>query len=264
MLKGKIALITGAGRGLGRAMAEAMSREDAKISMVSRSMHELKAAADKIRGYGGSVLEIKGDISNEASVLEMVSKTKEAFSTVDILVNNAAVIGPAKIIITPRTLDWYHTLNVNLMGAYRLILSVLPMMIKQKSGKIINITSGLGQRPYPRFCAYGVSKAGLIQLTHSLSEELREWNIQVNAINPGVMNTHMQSEIRKFGETTLGSEVYQRFHMLYEQGMLKDPKEIAPLAVFLASAKADHLTGHNGTPEYYKHLGFEMYGSLNR
>jgi 3-oxoacyl-[acyl-carrier protein] reductase len=156
MLKGKIALITGAGRGLGRAMAEAMSREGAKISMVSRSMHELKAAADKIRGYGGSVLEIKGDLSNEASVLEMVSKTKEAFSTVDILVNNAAVIGPAKIIITPRTLDWYHTLNVNLMGAYRLILSVLPMMIKQKSGKTINITSGLGQRPYPRFCAYGV------------------------------------------------------------------------------------------------------------
>lgn len=221
MLKGKVAIITGAGRGLGQAIAEAMSKEGAKITIMSRSMHELKAVAEKIRYHGGSVLEIQGDISSEPSVLEIVAKTKKAFSTADILVNNAAVIGPAKI---------------------------------------INITSGLGQRPYPRFCAYGVSKAGLIQLTRSLSEELREWNIQVNAIDPGVMNTNMQSDIRKFDKKILGSDVYQRYHILYEQGMLKDPKEVAPLAVYLASAAADHLTGHNGTPEYYKELGFKMHG----
>jgi NAD(P)-dependent dehydrogenase (short-subunit alcohol dehydrogenase family) len=260
MLKGKVAIITGAGRGLGQAIAEAMSKEGAKIAITSRSMHELKAAAEKIRYHGGSVLEIQGDISSETSVLEIVTETEKAFSTVDILVNNAAIIGPAKIITKPGAQEWYHALNVNLIGAYRLILSVLPMMINQKSGKIINITSGLGQRPYPRFCAYGVSKAGLIQLTRSLSEELREWNIQVNAIDPGVMNTNMQSDIRKFDEIILGSDVYQRYHILYEQGMLKDPKEVAPLAVYLASAAADHLTGHNGTPEYYKELGFEMHG----
>ena len=258
MLQGKVAVITGSGRGLGREIALAMSEHGARLALMSRSLDELSEVAEKIKTHGGSVLVFPGDIAEERSVRQLVTKTMDAFSTVDILVNNAAVIGPPSIISATDNKDWRRTLSINLLGAYNVTRSVLPMMIQKQSGKIINITSGLGQRPYSRFCAYSVSKAGLIQLTRSLSEELKEYNIQVNAIDPGVMNTKMQSGIRNLDEKALGSEVYQRFHMLYEQRLLKDAGEVAPLAVFLASKATDHLTGHNGTLDHYRNFGFRI------
>jgi NAD(P)-dependent dehydrogenase (short-subunit alcohol dehydrogenase family) len=130
-------------------------------------------------------------------------------------------------------------------------------MTARKSGKIISITSGLGERPFPRFCAYGVSKAGLIQMTQMLSEELKSANIQVNAINPGVMDTSMQADIRSIDIISMGRDVYDRFHGLYDRGELLDPAQLAPLAVFLASSESDHLTGHNLRPDGYRALGWQ-------
>ena len=111
--------------------------------------------------------------------------------------------------------------------------------------------------PFPRFCAYGVSKAGIIQLTRSLSEELKEKNIQVNAIDPGVMDTGMQDEIRKLSPSVLGDALHRNFHVYKETGSLKDPAEVANLAVFLASSSSDRLSGYTGTLKDYVRLGWK-------
>ena len=129
-------------------------------------------------------------------------------------------------------------------------------MVRRGCGKIINIASGLGQMPFPRFCAYAVSKAGLIQLTRSLSEKLKPHNIQVNAIDPGVMDTAMQEQIRSMGPEPLGQSLHRHFVAYKEENNLRDPDSVAPLTVFLASAAADHLTGHFGGLEYYKRFGW--------
>jgi NAD(P)-dependent dehydrogenase (short-subunit alcohol dehydrogenase family) len=195
-LKDKIAVITGAGRGLGRAVAFAMAGEGARTTIMSRSLRDLKEVEHKLEATGGKTLIFKGDVSREDDVNRMASQTMTRFGRIDILVNNAAIIGPARFIEDTITPAWDKTIAINLHGAFYCAHTMVPIMGRQGGGKIISITSGLGQRPFSRFRAYGVSKAGIIQLTRSLSEELKEMNIQVNAIDPGVMDTGMQGRIR--------------------------------------------------------------------
>jgi 3-oxoacyl-[acyl-carrier protein] reductase len=145
---------------------------------------------------------------------------------------------------------------VNLRSAFLCSRSAALIMRKQGEGKIINITSGLGQMPFPRFCAYGVSKAGVIQMTRSLAEELREFGIQVNAIDPGVMNTKMQEEVRSLGPSVLGPAIHDRFVLYKARGELKAPSLVASVAVFLASSEADHLSGYVAGLDQYKALGW--------
>nr|HPR53382.1 SDR family oxidoreductase [Deltaproteobacteria bacterium] len=121
----------------------------------------------------------------------------------------------------------------------------------------INIVSGLGQMPFPRFCAYSVSKAGLIQLTRSLSEELGPYNIRVNGIDPGLMDTNLGEEIRSMGSSVLGKELYNRMVEYKEQNVLKNPQDVAELAVFLASQRSAGMSGHIGTLRYYRDHGWK-------
>ena len=255
-LKGKVAIITGGGRGLGRAIAFAMAKEGARIVVMSRSKEEIEEVAHKVRDFGGEELSVPGDVSREADVLNMINETLNRFSTVDILVNNAAILGPAKFLSDTDFKAWRKTIDINLNGVFLCTWAVLPIMAEQRSGKIVNISSGLGQMPFPRFCAYAVSKAGVIQFTRSLAEELKGYNIQVNAIDPGVMDTAMQQEIRNLGVSALGKDLYRHFWEYKDKRVLKDPAEVAPLAVFLASTDADHLSGHFGTHDYYTHFGW--------
>jgi NAD(P)-dependent dehydrogenase (short-subunit alcohol dehydrogenase family) len=256
-LKGKVAMITGGGQGLGRAIALAMARDGARVAVMARTEKNIAAVVRQIKTQGGQGLAIPGDVSQEADVARLINETVAAFSAVHVLVNNAAVIGPPRFLADADSAAWNETLNVNLTGAYLCTRSVVPVMVEQSEGKIINITSGLGQMAYPRFCAYSVSKAGLIQLTRSLAEELKEHNIQVNAIDPGVMDTAMQEAIRSLGPATLGTEVHRHFVSYQEKGALKDPHEVARLAVFLASPESDNLTGHWGTLGDYRSLGWK-------
>jgi 3-oxoacyl-[acyl-carrier protein] reductase len=187
----------------------------------------------------------------------MARQTLERFSGVDVLVNNAAVIGPSRFLEDADFEAWEKTIDINLNGAFFCARAVVPAMARQGGGKIISISSGLGQMPFPRFCAYSVSKAGIIQLTRSLSEELKGMNIQVNAIDPGVMDTSMQEQIRALGPSVLGRSIHEHFVEYKETGHLKDPAEVAALAVFLASDEADHLNGYNGTLSDYAALGWK-------
>jgi 3-oxoacyl-[acyl-carrier protein] reductase len=252
-LKGKTAIVTGAGRGLGRAIALAMSREGARTAIISRSADDLVEVARQMQA---DCFVFKGDVSKQQDVRRMVRETTERFSNIDILVNNAAIIGPVRFIEDADDRSWRETIDTNLNGAFFFTKSVVPVMKEQGRGKIVNIVSGLGRMPFPRLCAYSVSKAGLIQLALSLSEELKDLGIQVNAIDPGVMDTRMQEEIRGMGPEILGESISQHFIEYKKEGYLKDPEEVARLAVFLASSEADHLSGHVGTMNDYRNLGW--------
>ena len=252
-LVGKVAIVTGAGRGLGRAIALAMSKEGARMAIISRSADELEEPARQMQGES---FVFTGDVSKPEDVSRMVRETQERFSSIDILVNNAGIIGPVRFVEDSDDRSWRKTLDVNLNGAFFFAKSVVPLMKEKGGGKIINIVSGLGRMPFPRFCAYSVSKAGLIQLTLSLSEELKDLGIRVNAIDPGVMNTKMQQELRSMGVEVLGEAISRHFIEYKKEGHLKDPGEVARLAVFLASSEADHLNGQVGTLNDYRNRGW--------
>lgn len=255
-LEGKTAIITGAGRGLGRAVAILLAREGARVTLMSRTREQLEAVSREIEGQGGKALVFRGDVAVEQAVSAMVSTTVATFESVDILVNNAAIIGPARFLNDTDVNTWDYTIDVNLNGAFYCSRSVVPIMARNGGGKIINISSGLGQMPYPRFCAYAVSKAGIIQLTRSLSAELRSLNIQVNAVDPDVMDTSMQDRIRELGPEVLGEEIYQRLTGFKQRGLLIDPFTVASVIPFIVSSDDDNLTGHNGSLDDYARLGW--------
>ncbi|MCX5906655.1 MAG: SDR family NAD(P)-dependent oxidoreductase [Deltaproteobacteria bacterium] len=210
-LKDRVAIVTGGGRGLGRSVALAFAREGVAVPT---------------------------DAANEEQVNQLVQKTLQVYGTVDILVNNAGVRGPIGRIHEISLPEWEETLRINLTSAFLCSRAVIPTLIAKKAGKIINVATTL--TPRPNLTPYMVAKAGLIHFTKQLSRELKDFNIQVNAIHPGVMDTQMQKEIRKAGARAIGTDMFDR---LKEEGMLHSPDEPAKLVLFLASKSADGITG---------------------
>ena len=255
-LKGKVAFISGGGRGLGRSIALAMAREGARVVIMSRTAEHLREVVSLIRESGGEGDFCEGDVSEPEDVSRGMDKAVRDYGGLDILVNNAAVIGPARFLDDADAASWQKTINTNLYGTFLCCRAAGLVMRERGSGKVINISSGLGQMAFPRFCAYAVSKAAEIQMTRSLAEEWRSMNIQVNAIDPGLLDTGLQEGVRGLGPGVLGKDLHDRFAEYKEKGLLKDPDRVAPLAVYLASTSSDHLSGHFGTLDYYRRLGW--------
>lgn len=257
-LQGKNALVTGAGRGLGRAIARAFAVEGARVMMMSLDENELRGALREVEGLApGAAATFSGNAARKLDVDRAVKETIARFGGIDILVNNAGIIGPPRLLEDTGLSSWNATLGVNLTGCFLFIRAVLPGMVSRRSGKIINIVSGLGSMAFPRFCAYSVSKAGCIQLTRSVSAEMEPYGVQVNAIDPGVMDTAMNEAIRGMGPDVLGDGVYSQL-MEYRNGnLLKRPEDVAPLAVFLASPASNGITGRTGTLRAYRSLGWK-------
>jgi NAD(P)-dependent dehydrogenase (short-subunit alcohol dehydrogenase family) len=256
ILDGKVAIVTGAGRGLGGASAIAMTREGASLVILSRTPAELRETAGRIKDLGGRVLSLRADVSKPKEVETVVRQTLSRFKKIDILMNNAAIIGPLKPTFKIKEREWDQTLDINLKGIYLFSKAVIPHMIKQRRGKIINVISGLGEIVMPPFGPYSVAKAGLIHLTKFMAEELKDYDIQVNGLDPGIMDTGMQEEIRTAGPEVLGVELYKQVLGWKERGELKAPEKVARLAVFLASAASDSFTGESGTETYYRKWGY--------
>jgi NAD(P)-dependent dehydrogenase (short-subunit alcohol dehydrogenase family) len=256
ILDGKVAIVTGAGRGLGGASAIAMTREGASLVILSRTPAELRETAGRIKDLGGRVLSLRADVSKPKEVETVVRQTLSRFKKIDILMNNAAIIGPLKPTFKIKEREWDQTLDINLKGIYLFSKAVIPHMIKQRRGKIINVISGLGEIVMPPFGPYSIAKAGLIHLTKFMAEELKDYDIQVNGLDPGIMDTGMQEEIRTAGPEVLGVELYKQVLGWKERGELKAPEKVARLAVFLASAASDSFTGESGTETYYRKWGY--------
>jgi 3-oxoacyl-[acyl-carrier protein] reductase len=256
-LKGRVAIITGAGRGLGRAAAMAMAREGAVVVVMSRTLSEIRETERLIKAGGGKVVALRGDVSKTKDIHKVVERALSIFDHIDILMNNAAIIGPVKPLCEIRENEWNKVFGINLRGALLFSRAVIPSMMQQRKGKIINVTSGLGEMTMPSFGAYSVTKAGLIHLTKILSEELKNCNIRVNGLDPGVMDTRMQGEVRSMGPEVLGHRIYNEFMEMKKRGLLTPPERIASLAVFLASGEANHISGENGTEADYMRFGYK-------
>jgi NAD(P)-dependent dehydrogenase (short-subunit alcohol dehydrogenase family) len=239
-LQDKVAVVTGAGRGIGRAIALAFAREGARLALTARTAHELYETAAQVRDLGTDCLPIAGDISQHNEVLRMVKESIHAFSSIDILVNNAGVQGPIGPLAEIDADSWVRAFEVNLFGTFYCIRAVLPHMMARRRGKIINLSGGGATAARPRFSAYGTSKTAILRLTETVAEEVRSFNIQVNAMAPGAVNTRMLEEILAAGEAA-GPELEGARRRQIEGGV--SAELAARLAVFLGSEACGSLTG---------------------
>lgn len=235
MLKGKNAIITGGVRGIGKAIAEEFCKNGANVVISYRSNEDAakKAVAD-LEQYGTKVITVKGDIADPNHAEELVKITKENFGTVDILVNNAGITKDMLLMkMSPE--DFTSVIDTNLNGTFYCTKAVTPVMVKQKSGRIINLSSVVGVKGNPGQVNYSASKAGIIGLTLSAAKELGRRNITVNAIAPGFIDTEM-TEVLTDAQKAKMLEVVSL-------GRLGKPEDVARTAVFLASESGAYITG---------------------
>ncbi len=242
VLKDNVAIITGGGSGIGKAIAITYARKGARMVVASRTKTDLETTQREIAKITSLGVEIfTTDVSHPESVTGLVEFTLKKFGTIDILVNCAGVYGPIGLITDVDTKKWLETININLYGTFLCIQAVLPTMIKNKKGKIVNLSGGGAVTPFPRFSAYSASKAAVVRLTETLAEEVKEYNICINAIAPGAVNTRFLDQALAAGEAAgkdfLGKSIKQK----QEGGV--PPEKVAELAVFLASSQSDGLSG---------------------
>lgn len=241
-LKGKVAIITGASKGIGKAIAETFAKEGCNLTIVSRNVDEVRNTAGELKRYGVDVLPLKCDVSNPVEVEEMVKKTIARFKKIDILVNNAGIYGPLGPLVDNDIGQWKSTVDINLMGTVTCTKFVLPYMIKAKKGKIINLSGGgSGGPPTPTISAYVTSKVAVVRFAEVIAEEVKEHNIQVNSIAPGAVNTRLLDQVLAAADK-LDKKFLERSIKQRETGGTP-PEKAAQLALFLASDDSDGLTG---------------------
>jgi len=240
-------LVTGGGRGIGRAIALRFVSEGAAVMLAATRRDTLEATAGEIRNAGGRAATAVTDVADEAAVKAMVATTLAQLGGLDILVNNAGVGGPTLRVVDIERADWDRTLAVNVTGAFLCAKHAVPHMVARKRGRIVNITSIAGLMGYPLRSPYAVSKWGLIALTRTLAGELGEWGITVNAIAPGAVEGERVEGVLKARAAALGrAEADVARELFIEPTALKrmvGPDDVAATAAFLASDDAANITG---------------------
>jgi len=236
-LEGKVAIVTGGGQGIGRGIVENLAREGADVVIAGRTLSLLKETAQLVEKAGRQALTVPTDISKSEQVNAMVKATIDRFGRIDILVNNAAFISRGLLIDLSEEL-WDNTFNTNLKGYFLCCQAAGREMIKQRHGKIINITTGGAHLPIPGQGAYCASKRGVISLTQSLAIEWGMYNINVNAVSPGITDTPALARAR-----IESPEIMQRRAQRIPLQRIGTPEDIAKAVVFLGSSDSDYITG---------------------
>ena len=237
-LKGKVAIVTGAAKGIGEGIALAFAREGARVVVNDLDFERATGVVRAIEAKGGSALAVKADVSRKAEVQVMVARVLETYKTIDILVNNAGIEAPPMQVKDIPEAQWDRVLSINLKGTFLCCQAVIPTMTAKRSGKIVNIASLAAQRmSFFGSADYTASKHGMAGFSHHLAWELAAENINVNVICPGAVVTPLMEsgttpELRK-----------QLTSRLIPLGRMCTPKDIAEAAVFLASERASMITG---------------------
>lgn len=237
-LTSKVALVTGAADGLGREISHAFASEGAAVALADRSAEKLKRYHAELAAAGHQTLPIVCDVGDSNQVRSAVEAAIAAFGHIDILVNNAA-IATAGDIIEQSDEDWIHLLNINLLGAFRGIKYVLPHMLKQGSGSIINIASIQGDRSWDHWTTYAAAKGGMKAMTRQLAGQYGKSGVRFNCISPGAMDTPMNQARR----ATEGDALYQSYQRMHALGRMGLANEINGAAIFLASDESTFVTG---------------------
>lgn len=233
-LDGKIAIVTGAGRGIGKAIAVELAREGADLALCGRQIDPLNAVAAEIQALGRRALVVSTDVSDGAAVDAFVTQVVTHYGKIDIMVNNAGVTRD-KLLIRMSDEDWDEVMRINLRGAFLFSRAVAKPMMKQRAGSIIQITSIVGLTGNAGQCNYAASKAGLIAMTQSLAKELAGRGIRVNAVAPGFIVSQMTD--------ALPEEVREKIRVTIPAGRFGAPEDIARGVVYLASDDASYVTG---------------------
>ncbi|MBA3868470.1 MAG: glucose 1-dehydrogenase [Anaerolineae bacterium] len=236
-LAGKVAIITGASRGIGESIAHTYAEAGAKVVLVSRKLEGLNAVAESIRHAGGEALPIAAHMGEQDTVTRLVEQAIATYGGIDIVVNNAGTSPHFGPLLTADESLWDKTLDVNLRGFFRLIQAAAPSMIERGGGKIVNVASIAGITPNPGVGLYGISKAAVIMMTKVLAVELAEHNIQVNAIAPGFVKTKFSQAI--WDNDEMNAAVIANT----PAGRIATVEELQGLMLYLASPASSFLTG---------------------
>ncbi len=235
MLKGKCAIVTGAAKGIGKAIALKLASLGANIVLNYRSSEEKAIETEKeIKALGVEVLRVKGDISNISDVENLINTAKEKFGKIDIMVNNAGITKDT-LILRMKEEDFDSVINVNLKGVFNCLKTITPVMVKQREGKIINLSSVVGLSGNAGQVNYAASKAGVIGMTKSLAKEVGARGITVNAVAPGFIETDMTE--------VLGDKFKEEAKKAIPLKRLGKPEDVANVVAFLASEDANYITG---------------------
>jgi len=261
-LKDKVAIVTGGGRGIGKAIALAFADEGARVVVAARTMAKLEETVDEIKRKGGEALAIKTDVTDEAQVERMVFETVKTFGRVDILVNNSGIGGPTARVVDMNLDEWNQVIALDLTGSMLCCKHVLKYMIPQKSGNIISIAAeggraGDGRAGYPMRSPYCCAKMGLIGLTETLSIEVGEHNIRVNAISPAAVRGERIINVVKGRAAATGipfEELMAKIVHNYSLGRMAEEREVASVAVFLASDESSAITGQTIVSHCGQHI----------
>lgn len=239
ILEGQVAIVTGGGRGIGRAIALALATAGARVAVTARSTDQLVQTVQQIEQSGGHALSFPVDVTDSQGVRQMVTQVEEKLGPVDLLVNNAGTAGQSGPIRATDAEIWWRVLDVNLRGPFLCAQAVLPGMTTRRRGRIVNISSGASLGPWPHVSAYAISKAALNRFSETLALEVAADNITVFALAPGLVRTAMTDEAAS-AEWQQWDDMIPR---LFEEGRDSPPEKAAQLTVALASGMADILTG---------------------
>ena len=234
MLRGRVALVTGAARGIGKSIALALAAKGADVAVVDLVQDEAQVVAGEIQQMGRRAIGLSGNVTNAQDVDKVIKKVSDEFGRIDILVNNAGITRDA-LLMRMKEEDWDAVMNVNLKGTFLCTKAVSRIMMKQRHGRIVNISSVIGLMGNAGQSNYGASKAGIIGFTKSVARELGSRNITVNAIAPGFIVTSMTDVLPENVKESLMNQI--------PLGKLGQPEDVANTVIFLVSDAASYITG---------------------
>jgi NAD(P)-dependent dehydrogenase (short-subunit alcohol dehydrogenase family) len=245
-LQGRVAIVTGGGRAIGKVIALRLAQAGADVALAGLDEAELAATAGEVEALGRRALAVVADVAHEDQVQALADRVRQAWGRIDVLVNNAGIIGPTAPVEQVRRTDWERVLAVNLTGAFLCCRAVLPDMLARRAGKIINISSIAGKIAYPLRAPYAVSKWGLIGLTLTLAKEVGPYNVQVNAVCPGPVEGERMRGVIERRAQELGRTPAEVERSYTEATVLKRfvrAEDVAELVAYLASPAGDNMTG---------------------